>query len=66
MSKFEDLTSKIAKKILFRAKTKTKRLKRVDKLMMRKKQPPGVFYEKRCSLKFHKIHRRTPVPEPPL
>ena len=28
-----------------------------------KKQPPEVFYEKRCSLKFRKIHRKTPVPE---
>ena len=27
------------------------------------KQPPDVFYEKRCSLKFHKIHKKTPVPE---
>ena len=26
------------------------------------KQPPEVFY-KRCSYKFHKIHRETPVPE---
>ena len=26
------------------------------------KQPPEVFYEKRCSRKFHKIHRKTPVP----
>ena len=27
------------------------------------KQSPEVFFEKRCSLKFHKIHRKTPVPE---
>ena len=27
------------------------------------KQPPEVFYKKRCSLKFRKIHRKTPVPE---
>ena len=27
------------------------------------KQPPEVFYEERCSYKFHKIHRKTPVPE---
>ena len=27
------------------------------------KQPPEVFCEKRCSWKFHKIHRKTPVPE---
>ena len=27
------------------------------------KQPPEVFYEKRCSYKLHKIHRKTPVPE---
>ena len=27
------------------------------------KQPPEVFYEKRCSWKFRKIHRKTPVPE---
>ena len=31
-------------------------------LMYVQKQPPDVFYRKRCSLKFHKIHRRTPVP----
>ena len=29
----------------------------------RKKQPPEVFYEKRCSYKFYKIHRKTPAPE---
>ena len=27
------------------------------------KQPPEVFYEERCSYKFSKIHRKTPVPE---
>ena len=27
------------------------------------KQPPEVFYKKTCSQKFHKIHRKTPVPE---
>ena len=27
------------------------------------KQPPEVFYKKRCSYKFHKIHRKSPVPE---
>ena len=27
------------------------------------KQPPGVFYEKRCTYKFHKIYRKTSVPE---
>ena len=27
------------------------------------KQPPEVFYKKRCSYKFRKIHRKTPVPE---
>ena len=27
------------------------------------KQPPKVFYRKRCSQKFRKIHRKTPVPE---
>ena len=26
------------------------------------KQPPEVFCKKRCSKKFHKIHRKTPVP----
>ena len=26
-------------------------------------QPPEVFCNKRCSKKFHKIHRKTPVPE---
>ena len=29
----------------------------------RQKQPPEVFCKKRCSLKFRKIHRKTPVPE---
>ena len=27
------------------------------------KQPSDVFYKKRCSLKFRKLHRKTPVPE---
>ena len=27
------------------------------------KQPPEVFYKKRCSDKFHKIHRKTPASE---
>ena len=27
------------------------------------KQPPEVFYEKKVFLEFHKIHRKTPVPE---
>ena len=27
------------------------------------KQPTEVFFVKRCSQKFHKIHRKTPVPE---
>ena len=27
------------------------------------KQPPEVFYKKRCLQKFRKIHRKTPVPE---
>ena len=27
------------------------------------KQPPEVFCKKICSWKFHKIHRKTPVPE---
>ena len=27
------------------------------------KQPPEMFHEKRYSYKFHKIHRKTPVPE---
>ena len=26
------------------------------------KQPSEVFYEKRCSSKFHKVHRKAPVP----
>ena len=28
------------------------------------KQPPEVFCKKSCSYKFHKIHRKTSVPEP--
>ena len=31
-------------------------------LGMFKKQPPEVFYKKRCSQKSRKIHRKTPVP----
>ena len=27
-------------------------------------QPPEMFYEKMCSLKFHKINRKAPVPQP--
>ena len=27
------------------------------------KQPPDAFCKKMCSSKFHKIHRKTPVPE---
>ena len=27
------------------------------------KQPPEVFYKKKYYYKFHKIHRKTPVPE---
>ena len=27
------------------------------------KQQPEVFCEKRCSSKFHKIHKKMPVPE---
>ena len=27
-----------------------------------RKQPPEVFYKKRCSEKFRKIYRKTPVP----
>ena len=33
---------------------------------LRQKQPPEVFCKKRCSQKFHKIHRKTPVPESPF
>ena len=33
------------------------------KLFTVQKQPPEVFYIKRCSQKFDKIHRKTPVPE---
>ena len=29
---------------------------------IRQKQSPEVFYKKRCSLKFRKIHRKTPLP----
>ena len=27
------------------------------------KQPPEVFYKRRCSQKFRKIHNKRPVPE---
>ena len=32
-------------------------------LIFFQKQPPELFFEKRCSQKFCKIHRKTPVPE---
>ena len=32
-------------------------------LYYHQKRPPSVFYKKRCSLKFHKFHRKTPVLE---
>ena len=42
-------------------------LKEIDReaLFDCEKQPPQVFYfvRKRCSYKFPKIHRKTPVPE---
>ena len=33
-------------------------------IFKKQKQPPKVFFKKRCSQKFRKIHRKTPVPEP--
>ena len=33
-------------------------------LLLLQKQPPEVFYHKRCSSKFGKIHRKIPAPEP--
>ena len=38
-------------------------MKIFSKLDFLKKQPPKAFCKKRCSQKFHKIHRKTPVPE---
>ena len=35
----------------------------VTSLVIAQKQPPEVLYEKRCSYKFCKIHRKTLVPE---
>ena len=32
-----------------------------DSCPLKQKQPPEVFCEKRCSQKFRKIHRKTPV-----
>ena len=32
--------------------------------ILTQKQPPEVFYEKRCSWKFLKIHRKTAMPQP--
>ena len=32
-------------------------------LLLVQKQPPEVLYKTRCSEKFHKIHRKTPVPK---
>ena len=34
--------------------------------LKKQQQLPEVFYEKRCTQKFHKIHRKTPVPESPF
>ena len=34
-----------------------------EKVEILEKQPSEVFYEKRCSQKFRKIHWKTPVPE---
>ena len=34
-----------------------------DSLLQIQKQPPKVFFEKRCSQKFRKIHKKTPEPE---
>ena len=31
--------------------------------LLRQKQPPEVFCKNRCSQKYHKIHRKTPMPE---
>ena len=33
-----------------------------EAIIVRQKQPSVVFYRKRCSWKFRKIHRKTPVP----
>ena len=33
-------------------------------LILIQKQPPAVFFRRRCSEKFCKIHGKTPVPEP--
>ena len=40
-----------------------KRLQYCEVLLEHQKQSPGVFYNKSCSYKFRKIHRKTPVPE---
>ena len=36
----------------------------IDTLERPKKQPPEMFYRKRCSYKFRKIYREKPVPGP--
>ena len=41
----------------------TERSNKTDYVSDFQKQLPKVFYNKRCSLKFWKIHRKTPVPE---
>ena len=38
-------------------------VEKLEEPLQIQKQPPEVFYEKRCSCKFHKIYRKTPVPE---
>ena len=38
-------------------------VEKLEEPLQTQKQPPEVFYEKRCSYKFHKIRRKTHVPE---
>ena len=38
-------------------------VKQKEETVSAEKQPPGVFYEKSCTYKFHKIYGKTSVPE---
>ena len=35
----------------------------IQSISFAQKQPPEVFHRERCSKKYYKIHRKTPVPE---
>ena len=56
------LTSQRAPKVLIDLNEETVFIIALGKMQIQK-QPPEVFCKKRCSEKFRKIHKKTPVPE---